>query len=149
MNHEQIYALRCYGPQLIHPEHRRRLQRSSFSISERIQISAPALPRLSQSFTTIMAPQLPWSDEMISTFLNLVISKGVHVADKAAVKKTWNELHDDLYKNACWAPYKAVPGSKVSCHHPYQRTLQNSFFRLVHYTAIPFGRMLTISMQSP
>ena len=46
---------------------------------ERIQISAPALPRLSQSFTTIMAPQLPWSDEMISTFLNLVISKGVHV----------------------------------------------------------------------
>ena len=31
--------------------------------SERIQISAPALPRLSQYFTTIMAPQLPWSDE--------------------------------------------------------------------------------------
>ena len=64
-----------------------------------------------------MAPQLPWSDEMISTFLNLVISKGVHVADKAVVKKTWNELHDDLYKNACWAPYKAVHYKKGDCRH--------------------------------
>ena len=55
-----------------------------------------------------MAPQLPWTTEMIDVLLNLVILKGIHVSSRTEVKSKWCELNEDIYLNGCFAPFKSI-----------------------------------------
>jgi len=50
--------------------------------------------------------QMNWSSDMVETLLNLVITKGCHTVGSGMAKETWNDLLDDLFKNASFLPFK-------------------------------------------
>jgi hypothetical protein len=51
--------------------------------------------------------QLPWTEEMTCTLLNLVMVKGCHLVSGKGVSAAWESLHRDLFNNDEFLPYKA------------------------------------------
>ena len=63
---------------------------------------------------------------MITTLLNLIVVKGVHLASRTEVKDLWNELHEDIYLNPSFAGYKAIHYKKGD-----YRYLRDTFKRVL------------------
>ena len=55
-----------------------------------------------------MAPQLPWTDDMVCTLLNIVIVKGAHLASGKKVTEKWTEVLNEFYLQDDIIPFKSV-----------------------------------------
>ena len=59
-----------------------------------------------------VASYVPWNEEMEVTLLNLVVTEGIHIANKSEVTKKWNTVIDLFFKQNELLPFKATAYKK-------------------------------------
>jgi len=54
-------------------------------------------------------PQLPWTEDMVVTLLNLVILKKAHLANGCkGIKEIWNDVNNAFFMQSCMEPFRAL-----------------------------------------
>ena len=59
-----------------------------------------------------VASYVPWNEEMEVTLLNLVVTEGIHIANKSEVTKKWNTVNDLFFDQNELLPFKATAYKK-------------------------------------
>jgi len=59
-----------------------------------------------------VASYVPWNEEMEVTLLNLIVTEGIHIANKSEVTKKWNTVNDLFFEQNELLPYKATAYKK-------------------------------------